>query len=51
VVLLGRIQLLTLWKNGFEVISIDDNSRSSNCLLDGIEKITGKKAEKIIRLT
>jgi len=42
---IGSHTLVDLIQNGFEVISIDDNSRSSNCLLDGIEKITGKKVK------
>ena len=29
----------------FEVISVDDNSRSTTYLLNGIEKITGKKVK------
>ena len=35
--------IVDLVENGFNVISIDDNSRSTRYLLNGIEKITGKK--------
>ena len=40
---IGSHTVVDLIENGYEVISIDDNSRSTNYLLDGIEKITGKK--------
>ena len=40
---IGSHTIVDLIENGFEVISIDDNSRSTTYLLDGIEKITGKK--------
>lgn len=40
---IGSHTVVDLIENGFDVISIDDNSRSTNYLLDGIEKITGKK--------
>jgi len=40
---IGSHTVVDLLENGFEVISIDDNSRSTPYLLDGIEKITGKK--------
>lgn len=40
---IGSHTVVDLLENGFEVISIDDNSRSTTYLLDGIEKITGKK--------
>lgn len=40
---IGSHTVVDLIENGFEVISIDDNSRSTTYLLDGIEKITGKK--------
>jgi HSP90 family molecular chaperone len=32
-----------LVQNGYEVISADNNSRSTPGMLEGIEKITGKK--------
>lgn len=40
---IGSHTVVDLIENGFEVISIDDNSRSSTFLLNGIEKITGRK--------
>jgi len=40
---IGSHTVVDLIENGYEVISIDDNSRSTTYLLDGIEKITGKK--------
>ena len=42
---IGSHTIVDLIENGFEVISIDDNSRSTRYLLDGIEKITGKKVK------
>ena len=40
---IGSHTIVDLIQNGFEIISIDNNSRSSTLLLEGIEKITGKK--------
>lgn len=40
---IGSHTIVDLIENGFEVISIDDNSRSSIYALSGIEKITGKR--------
>src|SRR5215212_2308875 len=40
---IGSHTIADLIENGFDVISIDDNSRSTRYLLSGIEKITGKK--------
>jgi len=40
---IGAHTVVDLMENGFDVISIDDFSRSTTVLLDGIEKITGKK--------
>lgn len=40
---IGSHTIVDLLQNGFEVISIDDNSRSTQIHLFGIEKITGKK--------
>lgn len=40
---IGSHTIVDLIENGFEVISIDDNSRSTTYLIDGIERITGKK--------
>ena len=40
---IGSHTVVDLIENGFDVISIDDNSRSTTYLLEGIEKITQKK--------
>lgn len=40
---IGSHTLVDLIDNGFDVISVDNLSRSSDSVLDGIEKITGKK--------
>ena len=40
---IGSHTVVDLIENGYDVISIDDNSRSTTYLLDGIEKITRKK--------
>ena len=42
---IGAHTLTDLIENGYDVISIDDNSRSTPYLLSGIEKITGKKVK------
>lgn len=42
---IGAHTIVDLIENGFEVISIDDNSRSTTILLDGVEKITTKKVK------
>src|SRR5215210_7887445 len=42
---IGSHTIVDLIENGFNVISIDDQSRSTTYLLDGIEKITGKKVK------
>ena len=42
---IGSHTIVDLIENGFEVISIDNNARSSTLLLEGIEKITGKKVK------
>ena len=42
---IGAHTIVDLIENGFDVISIDDNSRSTPYLLSGIEKITGKKVK------
>ncbi|MDB5245672.1 MAG: galE [Segetibacter sp.] len=42
---IGSHTIVDLIENGFDVISIDDNSRSTRFLTDGIEKITGKKVK------
>lgn len=40
---IGSHTIVDLIENGFEVISVDNNSRSNPRILEGIEKITGKK--------
>ena len=42
---IGSHTIVDLLENGFDVISIDDNSRSTKYLLDGVEKITGKRVK------
>ena len=42
---IGAHTIADLIENGFNVISVDDNSRSTKYLLDGVEKITGKKVK------
>jgi len=40
---IGSHTLVNLIENGFEVISVDNNSRSNPRILEGVQKITGKK--------
>jgi UDP-glucose 4-epimerase len=40
---IGVHTIVDLIENGFEVISVDNNSRSNPLILQGAEKITGKK--------
>jgi len=40
---IGSHTIVDLIEHGFNVISIDDNSRSTDIAISGIEKITGKK--------
>lgn len=40
---IGSHTIVDLIENGFDIISVDNNSRSSEHLLTGVEKITGKK--------
>lgn len=42
---IGGHTIVDLIENGFEVISVDDLSRGSLKMLDGIEKITGKRVK------
>ena len=42
---IGSHTLVSLINNGYEVISIDDNSRSTTATLDGVEAITGTKVK------
>ncbi|HWI92769.1 MAG TPA: UDP-glucose 4-epimerase GalE [Flavisolibacter sp.] len=39
---IGSHTLVDLIENGYEVISVDDNSRSNAAMLKGVEKITGR---------
>ena len=39
---IGSHTIVDLIQHGYEVISIDNNSRSSNLILEGVKKITGK---------
>ena len=40
---IGSHTLVDLVENGYDVISVDNNSRSNPRILDGVEKIIGKK--------
>jgi UDP-glucose 4-epimerase len=40
---IGSHTIIDLIENGFEVISVDDNSRSNSRILEGVERITGVK--------
>jgi UDP-glucose 4-epimerase len=42
---IGSHTIADLLENGYDVISIDDNSRSTNYLLSGIEKLTGTRVK------
>lgn len=42
---IGSHTIVDLITNGYEVISVDNNSRSNPGILDGVEKITGKKVK------
>lgn len=39
---IGSHTIVDLIQHGFQVISVDNNSRSSQTILEGVEKITGK---------
>ncbi len=45
---IGSHTIVDLIENGFEVVCVDDNSRSSIKALDGIEKITGVKVKNYV---
>jgi UDP-glucose 4-epimerase len=47
---IGSHTLVDLIENGYDVISVDNNSRSNPAILKGVEKITGKTV-KTTRLT
>lgn len=42
---IGSHTIVDLIENGFDVISVDNNSRSNPRILEGVEKITGKKVK------
>lgn len=42
---IGSHTIVDLLQNGFDVICADNNSRSNESILDGVEKITGKKVK------
>ncbi len=42
---IGSHTLVDLVENGYDVISVDNNSRSNPRILEGVEKITGKKVK------
>jgi UDP-glucose 4-epimerase len=42
---IGSHTIVDLLENGFDVISVDNNSRSNPAILEGVEKITGKKVK------
>lgn len=42
---IGSHTIVDLIENGYNVISVDNNSRSNPAMLEGVEKITGKKVK------
>src|SRR5678816_3866755 len=42
---IGSHTLVDLVENGYDVISVDNNKRSNPIILEGVEKITGKKVK------
>lgn len=42
---IGSHTIVDLIQNGYDVVSVDNNSRSGTRLMEGIEKITGKKVK------
>ena len=44
---IGSHTIVDLIENGYEVISVDNNSRSNANVLMGIEQITGKKIKNL----
>jgi UDP-glucose 4-epimerase len=42
---IGSHTIVDLIENGFDVISVDNNSRSNPAILDGVERITGKRVK------
>ncbi len=45
---IGSHTIVDLIENGYDVISVDNNSRSNPNILSGIEKITGKKIKNYL---
>lgn len=45
---IGSHTMVDLIQHGFEVISADNNSRSNTSILDGVERITGKKIKNYL---
>ena len=45
---IGSHTLVDLVENGYEVISVDNNSRSTVGMLEGVEKITRQKIKNYI---
>jgi len=45
---IGVHTIVDLVQNGYQVISVDNNSRSNPFILEGVEKITGKKIKNYI---
>ncbi|MEI2740463.1 MAG: NAD-dependent epimerase/dehydratase family protein [Chitinophagaceae bacterium] len=44
---IGSHTIVDLIEHGYEVISVDNNSRSNPNVLKGIEQITGKKVQEL----
>ena len=44
---IGAHTILDLIENGFEPVCIDNNSRSTTALLEGIKDITGVSCKKL----
>src|SRR5215216_6770667 len=42
---IGSHTLVDLIENGYDVISVDNNKRSNPIILEGVEKITGRKVK------
>src|SRR5580765_1312204 len=42
---IGSHTIVDLLENGFDVVSVDNNTRSNPRILEGVEKITGKKVK------
>ena len=45
---IGSHTIVDLVQNGYEVISVDNNSRSDASILDGVEKILGQKIKNYV---